>query len=443
MNILFVHRYYPGHYRHLAAAAASRPENRVVFLTLGDPTPDGMGHDERVLVKHCRPPAPGTVPLHPSLAMAEAAFGRGETVLAAGRQLVQSGFNPDVICAHMGFGMGIHLKDAFPDAPILGYCEWYYRAEDGDAPYLAGPLTDTETALIRTRNAPLLLEMEQAEAGVCPMRFQHNRFPPPFRDRITVLHDGIDTARIERVPAKPPLAALSEISDLKKNGLGRIEAEGGREIVTYATRGMERHRCFPEFMRAARLLLEARPDLHIVIAGTGASYYGAGPAEATSFKDELLREFSPEERARCHFPGFLPYDSYLALLKASTVHVYLTVPFVLSWSVLEAMAAGCAVVAANVAPVREVMTDGVEGLLADERSPSAIASRIEELLDRPDLRRDLGSAAQRRIERDYALKKLLPKHLAMIGSIARSGSLPGFESWPGTGTRSVPIHAFG
>jgi len=435
MNILFVHRYYPGHYRHLAAAAAQRPQNRVVFLTQDDPTPDAMGHDDRVEIRRCPRPNPRTVYGHPALAVTEAAFSRGEAVLAGARALARSGFVPDVICAHMGFGTAIHLRDVFPDAPILGYCEWYYRTEGGDAAYLSGPLTDAETALIRTRNAPFLLEMEQATAGICPLLFQHQRFPRPYRDRITVLHDGIDTDRIDRARR---LAGAA-----RKPNLPGIDLSEATEIVTYATRGMEKHRCFPEFMRAARLLLESRPGLHIVVSGTAASYYGAGAEEADSFKEQLLREFTLSERARCHFPGFLPYDDYLGLLRASTVHVYLTVPFVLSWSLLEAMAAGAAIVAADVAPVREVMTDGNEGLLADPRSPSAIANRVAELLGDPALRRGLGQAAALRINRDYALKELLPRHLAMIGGMARLGTATAFPGGYGAETSSRPLHAFG
>jgi len=405
MRVLFVHEHCPGHYPHLAAGLAARG-HRVVFLAR---TADGAvpGVDTRLYA-----PMPAAQPTaHPYLRPLEAAVRTGQAVYRACADLRREGFVPDVVCAHSGFGVALFVKEAFPHAPLLCYFEWYYNTRGGDAGFLERIDGHPDLACaLRTRNAALLLDLTHADWGVCPTAFQHAQFPAAFRRRITRLHDGIDTTWFRPAPRR----------GLRLPGLSL----GPRaEIVTYATRGMEPYRGFPQMMRAAARLLARRPRAHVVIAGADTVAYGGRPRDGRSYRQRMLAELPGLDRSRLHFVGFLPPAQYRALLQASTVHVYLTVPFVLSWSLLEAMACGCLVVGSDTPPVRELIDDGRHGLLADFFSPEAICRRIEEALDHPDGMAALRAAARRRIVSDYGLDVLLPRHLALVRRVA-DGAVP-------------------
>lgn len=400
MNVLFVHNHMDGHYRHVAGALAADPGNRVVFATK-HPAPPPPGVAVRTYEPH-RAPDPAT---HPYVATFENAVLHGQAAYRLCAALRRSGFVPDVICAHAGFGPGLYLKDAFPESRLLSYFEWFYRARGSDADYLDGPLPPDAECRVRSLNAGLLMELEACDRGVCPTGFQLSRFPEPFRPKLTRLHDGVDTGLFAPAPGTPMV-------------LPGLDLSGAAEIVTYATRGMEPYRGFPQFMRAAALLLERRPGLHVVVGGEDAVSYSARHPEGIGYKEAMLRELAGRDLSRLHFVGLLDTPDWRRLLLATSVHVYLTVPFVLSWSLIEAMAAGAAIVASDTEPVREVIDDGVEGLLADFRSPDAIADRIAHALDRADLRRSLGEAARRRALADYSLTDLLPRHTALIRALA-------------------------
>jgi glycosyltransferase involved in cell wall biosynthesis len=190
------------------------------------------------------------------------------------------------------------------------------------------------------------------------------------------------------------------------------------EIVTYATRGMEPYRGFPQFMRAAAILQARRPQAHIVIAGSDAVHYGTRPGDGGSFRERMLAELPELDRHRLHFVGHLPPEDYRRLLQASSVHVYLSVPFVLSWSLLEAMACGCLIVASAGPPVSEAIEPDRQGLLVDFFSHTALAEAIERALDDPGRMAALREAARRRIEDRFALSRLLPRQLALLQEMA-------------------------
>lgn len=393
MNVLFLHAHFPGHYEHLAPALAADPANRVVFGTAA-PGAAMPGVDVRTLAP--RRGAAG----HPYLRPLEDAVRQGQAAWKLCRDLKAEGFVPDVVCAHAGFGPGLYVKEAFPDVPLVGYFEWFYRSRGADADFLDGPPHPDDACRIRTANAALLLELAACDAAVCPTAFQRDQFPPALRDRLTVLHDGIDTDRIRPAPGTPFV-------------LPGLDLSGARQIVTYATRGMEAYRGFPQFMRAAADLVARRPDLHVVVGGTDATFYGPHRADGRPWGEAMRAELAGRDLSRIHFVGPLGPESWLRLLRATTVHVYLTVPFVLSWSLIEAMAAGCCVVGSDTAPVREAIDDGVHGLLADMRSPAAIADAIATALDDAPLRARLGRAARDRAVARYALADLLPAQIAL------------------------------
>jgi glycosyltransferase involved in cell wall biosynthesis len=395
VNVLFLHAHFPGHYGHLAPALAADPGNRVVFGTAAAGA--AMARvDVRILDPRRAIPA-----AHPYLRPLEDAVRLGQAAWRLCRDLRGEGFVPDVVCAHAGFGPGLYVKEAFPDTPLVTYFEWFYRSCGADADFLDGPVHPDDACRIHTANAALLLELAACDAALCPTAFQRAQFPAAFRDRLTVLHDGIDTDRIRPAPGTPMV-------------LPGLDPTGAEAIVTYATRGMEAYRGFPQFMRAAADLVERRPGLHVVVGGTDATFYGPRRADGRPWGEAMRAELAGRDLSRIHFVGPLAPGPWLRLLQATTVHVYLTVPFVLSWSLIEAMAAGCCIVGSDTAPVREAIDDGVHGLLADMRAPASVADRIATALDDAGLRSRLGRAARDRAVARYALSDRLADHLAVV-----------------------------
>jgi glycosyltransferase involved in cell wall biosynthesis len=400
-RVLFVHEGFPGQYCHLAPALA-RLGHEVAFVTRQ--RTGSLPGVRKAVYTPARLPRAAT---HPYLQAAEAAVLSGQAAYRACAALARQGFVPDVICAHAGFGPGLFLRDLFPAARLIGLFEWYYRAHGSDADWLDPGAIDADAAArIRMRNATLLLELAQCDLGVCPTGFQRAQFPDLVQPRLVQLHDGIDTKFFAPGPGRLP-AALA-IPD---------EAP----VVTYATRGLEPYRGFGQFIEAAAILLRRRADLHVVVGGADAVFYSQRPASG-SYKAPALAAVGEAERARLHFTGPLPQSALRDLFRRSTVHVYLTIPYVLSWSILEAMASGCLLVAADTAPVREVARHGVEALLVDFREPAALAERILEALQDKAGGAALRRRARVRIERDYSLRRLLPRHLDLVHGAAAEPS---------------------
>jgi glycosyltransferase involved in cell wall biosynthesis len=250
------------------------------------------------------------------------------------------------------------------------------------------------------------MELAQCDHAIAPTRFQADQFPPAFRAKMTVLHDGIDTGL------------------LTPGCRGRLEAapfasHPPPEIVTYAARGLEPYRGFPQFIRALALLQKRREGMQAIVLGGDGVHYGRPREDGRSWKDAVLAETPTLDPGRVHFLGTIDHARFRAVLRASHAHVYLTVPFVLSWSLLDAMATGCAIVGSDTGPVREVIRDGETGLLADMRTPRGIAAAIERLLDDRRLAARLGAAARGHVAEHYALDRLLPRQLELIASLAR------------------------
>lgn len=402
MRILFLHRSFPGQFRYLANVLARDPDNEVVFLTTsraGD-----IPGVNKVVYEPAREVHPG---VHPYLKGMERAVLYGQAAYRAAAGLKRQGFVPDVICAHSGWGPSLFMGDVFPQAPLVGYYEWYYRARGssfGFDPRL--PLTGDNETEIRVKNAPILLDLAACAAGISPTRWQQSQFPRELRPKIHVLHDGIDT-----VFFRP---GADRERTLPRLGLDLAAME---EIVTYVATGMEPLRGFPEFMAALALLQKRRPRLHAVIVGEDRVEYDAPRPDGRTYREAALSEHD-FELSRLHFTGRLGFDEYRRVLAASSVHVYLTYPFILSWSMLEAMAAGCTVVGSDTAPVREVVRNGENGLLADFFSPQDIAARVEEALDDPDKRRKMGETARETIMAGYDARKLLPQQAVLLKAAA-------------------------
>jgi glycosyltransferase involved in cell wall biosynthesis len=407
-RVLLVHDRFPGQFGHLAADLVTDPTIELRFLA---------GHVEGSVVglepDLYRPARPVHADAHPYLRPLERAVLNGQAAYRRLAELRAAGFEPEVIHFHSGFGPGLFLRDLFPAARLVGHFEWYYNGIDGDAAFLAeGPLDDDARCRLRTRNADILLELMAADQAVTPTRFQRAQFPPLLRERLTVLHDGVNTGFFAPGPARSP--RLVEL------GLDRPGP-----VVTYATRGMEPYRGFPQFMQAADILLKRHPDLRVVVAGSDQVAYSARPAPAEgSYLDQALAALPDLDRSRLILTGRLALADYRDLLRRSTVHVYLTVPFVLSWSLIEAMATGCALVASDTAPVREAIGHDREALLVDFFDSKSLAGQVTALLADGNRRARLAAAARARAVADYDLATLLPQRRALLGLPPRPAARP-------------------
>ena len=409
MNILFVHQNFPAQFRHLAPALAKDPRNTVVALTMQQqaaPTWQGVQ-----CVRYAAQRG-NTQGIHPWLIDMESKTIRAEAALGAARALKAQGFVPDIIIAHPGWGESLFLKDVWPRARLGIYCEFFYRAQGGDVGFDPEfPPQAEDAARLRLKNINNLLHFETADAGLSPTHWQASTFPSPFKDRITVVHDGIDTQAV----APNPQACITLN--------GQLSLRWGDEVVTFVNRNLEPYRGYHIFMRALPDLLRRRPRARILIVGGNDVSYGARPPQGQTWKERFASEVRPHiseaDWARVHFLGALPYHQFLALLQVSAVHVYLTYPFVLSWSLLEAMSTGCAVVASDTAPLHEVVLPDETGHLVPFFSPQALADEVCALLADAPTRQRLGRAARAFVQANHDLQRIcLPKQLDWVQQVA-------------------------
>jgi len=401
MRVLFIHQNCPGQYKHLAPRLAVQPGDEVVFIT--QPGKPDLPDVKKIEYRPARRPTPATRFYFRGL---EANVLNGQAVARAAAAAKQAGFVPDAVCAHPSRGESLYIRDVYPDAPLLMFCEIYYRADGADVGFdPEHPATLDDRCRVRTKNTTHLLALESMDRGVSPTRWQRSQYPPEFVDRIAVIHDGIDTA-----VAAPNANATLTLPDGRS--LGRRD-----EVVTYVARNLEPFRGFPSYMRALAELCPQRPHTQFVIVGGDEVSYGARLPDGETYRERLLKEVSIDP-ARVHFLGYIPYEQYIRVLQISSAHAYLTYPFVLSWSLLEAMAAECLLVASGTAPVAEVIEDGRNGLLVDFFSPAEIARRVGEALDGGERWRDLRRAARRSIPERYELRDCLQRRLRLIEDVA-------------------------
>lgn len=396
MNILFIHPNFPAQFRHMAQWFGSHG-HRVVFATENDyPEWKISGVTKAVYTTQPLVPAkPGLFqPLLNAASHAEAFFNLGEGLL-------RQGFVPDVICGASGWGGTWFARDLFPKARLVGYFEWYYNPDSADALFDARqPLAASRRAGLRLRNTLIVNDLLTCDVCITPTEWQRHQFPEVLRNRLITLHDGIDTQFF--TPESEPSLAIAG-----------LPLSGRETIITYATRGMEPYRGFPQFIESLPRILENIPTCHIVIAGDDRVCYGSPRADGLSWKQAMLAKV-PLPPDRVHFVGRLPYGQYRQLLRCSTVHVYLTRPFVLSWSMLEAMACGCLVVASDTEPVRELIEDEVNGLLFDFQSPDQLARRVIDAVRHGDAMGGVRRAARETIRRRYDLQMMLERQVAIL-----------------------------
>jgi len=413
MRLLFIHQNFPGQFKFLAPALAADPANDVVAMTMQDsPVREWQGVK---LVRYAA--AKGSTPnIHPWLIDFETKVIRAEACFRAALRLKEQGFSPEAIVAHPGWGESLFLKDVWPKAKLGIYCEFFYRLVGADMNFDPEfPHEDPgEVCRLRLKNLNSLLHFEIADAGISPTFWQASTFPEPFRSKITVVHDGIDTDAI----APNPNIGLTLNKSL---ALTRSD-----EVITFVNRNLEPYRGYHIFMRSLPEILKRHRHAHVMLVGGDDVSYGAKPESSQKWRDIFANEVHPripdESWARVHFLGNVPYNIFIALLQISTVHVYLTYPFVLSWSLLEAMSTGCAIVASDTAPVREAIRHDETGRLVDFFDIPSIANAVCSLLDDPPTRARLGQNARAFARENYDLKTVcLPRQLEWVNALTQTG----------------------
>lgn len=403
MNILFVHNNFPAQFRHVVRALLGAGTHRLATICAkGAAVPPG------ILVERYDPTF-GTQ-AHAFARRFDGECRRAERVLYAATRLKAGGFVPDIIVAHSGWGETLPLREAFPRAKLIVYCEFYYRSYGQDVgfdPEFPEFGMDGRVAL-NIKNASQLLALADADVGLSPTHWQRSTFPVEFQGKIQVIHEGIDTALVrprregEAFRVRPDLALTND-----------------DEVITFVSRNLEPLRGIHSFLRALPMLMQRRPRAHIVVVGGDGVSYGR-PVEPPfqHWRDRFWREIARDvDASRVHFVGQIPYGPYLRLLQISKVHIYLTYPFVLSWSLMEAMSSGCAIVASDTAPVLEVVPAHAAKLVSFF-DPQALAEATAEVLSDAGRLKELQLRARERIVEFYDMQmRCRPEFISLLEAI--------------------------
>ncbi len=407
MNYLFVHQNMPGQFGHLAARLARDPNNRVMFLTKSEqPAPAG------VTAIRYRPTRDAHVSTHHYLRDFENAVLHGQAVARACLDAKNAGFTPDIVIAHPGWGEPMYIKDVHPAAKLVNYCEFFYRASGADVGFLKDEAVDPDIAArLRTRNAALMIALEACDRGISATQWQKSVHPTEWHGKIDVIFDGVDAERV-----RPDPGARFRLPD------GTVLTRRDR-VITYVARDLEPYRGFPSFMRAVPGILAALPDARILVVGRDDVSYGHRPKTGQSWRQLMIEEIGPLS-ARVAFLGRIPYADYVRLLQVSAAHVYLTVPFVLSWSAMEALAAGCIVIASRTPPVEEVIRGGDNGILVDFFAPDEIAAAVIDAVKHGDALEDMRRRARASVLGRYDLATCLPRQLSFLRTVAAADAVP-------------------
>ena len=410
MNILFIHQNFPGQFKFLAPALAQQGHT-VVAMTMQKTEVKQWQGVKLVPYSASRGSTPN---VHPWVSDFETKTIRAEACFRSALEMKTQGFTPDLIIAHPGWGESLFLKDVWPHARLGIYCEFYYHPDEADVGFDPEfPSKDVgEVCRLRLKNLNNLLHFEVVDAGISPTQWQGSTFPEPFRSKITVVHDGIDTEAV----------APNQAVSLTLNG--DIKLTRADEVITFVNRNLEPYRGYHIFMRTLPELLKRRPNARVLIVGADDVSYGARPEGGKKWKDIFASEVRPHisdaDWSRVHFLGHISYQLFIPLLQLSTVHVYLTYPFVLSWSLLEAMSVGCAIVASHTQPLREAIRHNDTGRLVNFFDVPGLVNEVCALLDDPTARAKLGANARAFAQANYDLKTVcLPRQLAWVQGLLK------------------------
>lgn len=410
MKLLIVHQNMPGQYRELMtwllAQIGEGAGHELAFLTQRKAYPAPAGLTKILYTAHHR--------------SADAAYGLSKVweeaagvgfgaVEALARHETATGFRPDLVVGHSGWGELLFIKQLWPEVPVLGFFEYFYRLKGAAVGFdPEEPVNPHTPYLLAARNVVPQASLHAVDRLTAPTKWQADLFPDLFRENMYVCHDGIRTDRLR----------ADEGVSVK---LGRLAQPLTRhdEVFTYVARNMERMRGFHVFMRALPRILKARPKARALIIGGNEASYGPAAKGKGGFRAELEAEVGKDiDWDRVHFLGNVPYEDFQKVVQISRCHIYLTKPFVLSWSLLEAMSMEAPIVASDVAPVREALTHGETGLLVDFFQPEALADQVIDVLARPKAYNAMRRAAREHVIQAYDFKTVcLPKHIAEMNAL--------------------------
>jgi glycosyltransferase involved in cell wall biosynthesis len=391
MKVVFVHRRGPGQFVHLACHLANAGWQVSLLCETMNVRLPGV----RILRHRSPSVTPGTTI---SAQHIETGHHAAETLNA----LVQQEGPPDVVFGHIGWGSMMFARDVLPHTPLLGYCEHFYHAEGRDVGFAPDDTVSLEKRKqLRLRNSAQLLTLDQMNAGVSPTQWQRSAYPANLRGKIGVCHDGIDTRR-----CRPDNSAQFTLPDGRK-------IDRATPVITYVARDLEPYRGFPQFMQAAEKVAKQHPEALFLVAGGDGVSYGAPAPDGRPWR-EVMMEQTGLDPSRIVFLGQIPHDQLVKLFQVSRAHVYLTYPFVLSWSVLEAMACGTPVIGSRTPPVEEIIQDGENGLLTDFWDPETLAGQISQAIRNPEKLTPLRENARRSIVDQFDLQRCLTRQTAAL-----------------------------
>jgi glycosyltransferase involved in cell wall biosynthesis len=403
MKILFAHQNFPGQFKHLCRHFVAEGGHELYFLTRENQ--NRIPGVERLVYDPQREVTKG---IHHYIGEYEKAILYGQACTRQVIALKDRGWKPDIMIGHNGWGETLFLKDVFPDVPLLSYFEFFYDSWKADCAFDPEyPMSFDDRLRVRIKNSINLTGLVAADWGLSPTEWQRSRYPAEFQQKISVIHEGVDTDELT-----PDRSITFTLPDGRTFG-------AQDEVITYVSLNLEPYRGFHTVMRSLPEILRRRPNAIVLMIGGDEVSYGRRLPEGESYKKKYLAEV-PIDPSRVFFLGKIPYDQFVGILRVSAAHLYLTYPFVLSWSMLEAMSLGCCVIGSSTPPVMEVLKHEQNGLLVDFFSPIGIADAVDRVLDHPTRMQHLRDAARKTIVDTYDLKRIcLPRTLRLIEDIAK------------------------
>jgi len=406
MKFLFIHQSMPGQYREMVLWLATQGDHQIVFLTQSETPPKVDGIMSVIYRPHERDKSAAS---WPSKKWEDAAASGLGAVRAASNLEKKQGFRPDIIIGHTEWGELLFFKDLWPEVPVIGFFELYHSMTGGVVGFDPNDPPNKDTPyLLRVSNSVLCTTLDAVDTGVAPTLWQGKGFPEFFQDKLYICHDGVRTDRL-----KP---------DQNVNlGLGRLDRPLTRkdEVFTFLARNLEYTRGYHLFMRALPKIQQARPKARVIVVGGDGASYGRKSNTPGGLRAEMEADLGDQiDWERTHFLGLVPYHSYCKIIQLSRCHMYLTMPFILSWSLLESMSMEATIVATDVAPVREAVTHGETGMLVDFFDPDGLADQVIDILANPAAYAHLGPAARTHVAETYDFHtRCLPEHLAQINAL--------------------------
>jgi glycosyltransferase involved in cell wall biosynthesis len=408
MHVMYVHQNFPAQFGHIAGHLAQKLRWQCTFVTqAASGKSDGI---ERVQYNLA---GGATKHNHFCSRTFENTVWHCDGVYRALR--ARPDIRPDLVVGHSGFGSTLFVRELYPDVPIVNFFEYYYLPHDPDSDMdfrrdLGWEIPEVKYLRSRCRNAMILLDLQNCQVGYTPTNFQRSKLPGEYQYKLRTIFDGVDRNVYHGFNGefRPPVGQRAA------RKIAGVDVAPTTRVVTYVSRGFESMRGFDMFMRAAKLIYEQYPDVVFIVVGTDRIAYGGDESYTggKSFKDWVLSRDS-YDLEKIRFVGRVNPVELARVLASSDLHIYLTVPFVLSWSMMDAMSCGAVVLGSATSPVREMIRDGENGLLADFFGPEEFAEKAVKVLRSPDEFRPLGHAAEQMITEQYSLDAVLPQMLRM------------------------------